>query len=244
MRARNLIPAAAMWLTALTAWASDFDAANELYDAGRFAEAKAGYEKLVESHAWSANIFYNLGNAAFRAGAPGEAILQYERALTLDPAHPEARANLALVRSKTGAVQWPRSWRDEMFPSHRADWYTIGGAVAGWLAVFLFAGIFVARRAETGGLWFCATAALVLAAYCGAALFHSRNEAARAIITSKSAEVHLAPAESSAQESPIPAGSEVRILSERGDWTYCALPSNGRGWIPAKALARVRLDDV
>jgi len=33
-----------------------------------------------------------------------------------------------------------------------------------------------------------------------------------------------------------------RVLSARGDWIYCALPGQGRGWISAKALERVRLD--
>ena len=39
----------------------------------------------------------------------------------------------------------------------------------------------------------------------------------------------------------LPPGSEIRILSTRGDWTYAALPNDLRGWIPAKHAEQVRL---
>jgi hypothetical protein len=38
----------------------------------------------------------------------------------------------------------------------------------------------------------------------------------------------------------LPAGSQVRVLSERGEWVYCELPGMGRGWIPDGAVERVR----
>ncbi len=38
----------------------------------------------------------------------------------------------------------------------------------------------------------------------------------------------------------LPAGSQVRVLSERGEWIYCELPGTGRGWIPDGAVERVR----
>jgi hypothetical protein len=39
----------------------------------------------------------------------------------------------------------------------------------------------------------------------------------------------------------LPPGSEVKVLSTRGDWVYAALPNNLRGWIPAKDAEPVRL---
>jgi hypothetical protein len=39
----------------------------------------------------------------------------------------------------------------------------------------------------------------------------------------------------------LPPGSEVKILSTRGDWIYAALPNTLRGWIPAKNVEQVRL---
>jgi SH3-like domain-containing protein len=39
----------------------------------------------------------------------------------------------------------------------------------------------------------------------------------------------------------LPAGSEVSILQERGDWNYVALPNDQRGWIATSAVEKVRL---
>jgi len=39
----------------------------------------------------------------------------------------------------------------------------------------------------------------------------------------------------------LPAGSEIKILSTRGDWIYAALPNDLRGWIPAASAESVRL---
>ncbi len=54
---------------------------------------------------WNPALFYNLGNAYFRTGDLGRAILNYERALALDPSQPEARANLQLARDQARALE-------------------------------------------------------------------------------------------------------------------------------------------
>lgn len=61
-----------LWIVSIPAvHAGDFEDANQLYDQGKFAEAKQAYERLVGRGEWSANLFYNLGNAAYRISAPG-----------------------------------------------------------------------------------------------------------------------------------------------------------------------------
>ncbi|MDQ6861767.1 MAG: SH3 domain-containing protein, partial [Verrucomicrobiota bacterium] len=62
-----------------------------------------------------------------------------------------------------------------------------------------------------------------------------------AIITAPKIEARLATADSSGTVLVLPAGSEVKILSTRGDWSYAALPNDLRGWIPANSAERVHL---
>src|SRR5437870_11251104 len=77
-----------------------FAKANQEYAQGNFKQAIDGYEELVRSRQWSANLFYDLGNAYFRVGDFGHAILNYERALALEPHHPETQANLRIERDE------------------------------------------------------------------------------------------------------------------------------------------------
>ena len=82
-----------------------FARANADYAAGKFSNAVAGYESLIKEGQWNSSVFYDLGNAYFREDDLGRAILNYERALALDPAQPEARANLQLVRDQARALE-------------------------------------------------------------------------------------------------------------------------------------------
>ena len=60
-------------------------------------------------------------------------------------------------------------------------------------------------------------------------------------MTRKNIQARLATAESAGAVLLLPPGSEVKILSTRGDWCYAALPNDLRGWIPAQSAERVRL---
>ena len=60
--------------------ASDFSAANELYAKGKFAEAAAAYEHLLQTGGQSSALLFNDGNAEFKAGNLGKAIAAYRQA--------------------------------------------------------------------------------------------------------------------------------------------------------------------
>ncbi len=221
--------------------AGPFEAANRAYEQGRFSEAKIGYEKLVEAGEWSANLFYNLGNADHRLGAPGRAILDYERSLALDPAHPEARANLEVLRKLTGAKRRATVWQDKLLGWPAGDLWVAGAAAAGWIAIFGLALLFTAKRAEKSGLWFITSVSFLTCAYLVAVLWWQHQDSTTAIVVAQSTEARLQPADSAGLAETLPAGSRVQILRERGEWLYCMLPGQKPGWIPRPAIERVRL---
>lgn len=73
-------------------------AADSAYAADNFEEAAAGYEQVIASDGSSSALYYNLGNAYYRLGKLGKAVIAYERALKIDPSNDDARFNLAFVR--------------------------------------------------------------------------------------------------------------------------------------------------
>ena len=220
-----------LWVASL-ARADDFEEGNRRYDAGKFGEAQQTYERLVGRGEWSANLFYNLGNAAFRVSAPGKAVLNYERALAMDGTHAEARANLKWLREQTGAKMAPRQWWEYVYPILPGGVFAVTAAVAFWVGIFALVG-----RRYFG--W--ASCAFVLTAYAGVGVWRADREAAMAIVTGKETSAKLAPADRAGLAESLPEGSRVRVLSERGDWIYCALPGGGRGWIAEQALEKVRV---
>lgn len=220
-----------------------FTKANQAHNEGRFQEAVEGYEGLIRAGARNANLFYDLGNAWFRLGDFGKAILNYERALALDPHHPEADANLRLARDEARALELKKDWIERYAGFATVHQYSIAAAVAFWFAVFVAARLFFSRRrslARTAlivmGLFLCA--ASVQAIY---TLELGARGNALAIVTGKQVEARLATADNAKSILVLPPGSEIKILSERGDWIYAALPNDQRGWIPAASAERVRL---
>src|SRR5205809_8083524 len=124
----------------------DFTKANQEYAQGNFAEAISGYEALVGAGQWSANLFYDLGNAYFRVGDFGHAVLNYERALALERHHPEAIAKLHIARDEAHALELQQSWPERYFQFASVNQYSIAAAIAFWLAVLAIVMLIFARR--------------------------------------------------------------------------------------------------
>jgi tetratricopeptide (TPR) repeat protein len=221
----------------------DFTKANQEYAQGHFTEAISGYEAFVRAGQWSANLFYDLGNAYFRVGDFGRAILNYERALALERHHPEATANLQIARDEAHALELQQSWPERYLQFASVNEYSIAAAIAFWLAVFAIVMLIFARRRSApliATLIFCLLVSAV-ATYAVYALEDGSNGSALAIVTGKNVQARLATADTANSVLALPPGTEVKILSTRGDWIYAALPNNLRGWIPAKDARQVRL---
>jgi hypothetical protein len=88
---------------------------------------------------------------------------------------------------------------------------------------------------------------IVVFLFCGGALYalytveNGTRGDSLAIVTEKNINARLATADNANSVLALPAGSEIKILSTRGDWSYAALPNNLRGWIPTKSAESVRL---
>src|SRR5438552_9134717 len=90
-----------------------FDQANRLYEEGKFTEAAAAYEKMLQQGQASPALYFNLGNALFKAGQVGRAVLNYRLAERLAPRDTDIRANLKFARGSVapGATPTPGWWQ-------------------------------------------------------------------------------------------------------------------------------------
>jgi tetratricopeptide (TPR) repeat protein len=222
---------------------AQFAKANEEFAAGRFQEAIDNYEALVGSGKWSVNLFYDLGNAYFRANDFGRAILNYERTLALDPHHPEASANLRIVRDEARALELAQNAPERFLRVLSVNQYTIIAVIAFWVGAFGIAWLIFAKRRTAGLITLSLLSLLIFAISAAASVWIDRGSkgSALAIVTNKEVEARVATADNANTVLVLPAGSEIQILSKRGEWIYAGLPNGLRGWISAKDAERVRL---
>ncbi len=214
-----------------------FTRGNALYAEGKFIEAINAYETQAHRGGRSANLYYNLADAYFRAGDRGHAILNYQRALLLEPTHAEAAANLAFVR---GRVATPTA-ESGFFNWLDVDQWTWLAAAGGWLTIIgLGAAVFRSRSR-----WAMLTAGVAGAAVCAGScwalsrLDGGTKNPARAVVLADDTRALYSPADNSKVVLTLPAGGEVLILSEQGAWNYVQLGDGSRGWVLAERVEKV-----
>ncbi len=220
-----------------------FTKAGQEYAAGHFKEAIDGYEALVRKGARCANLFYDLGNSYFHTGDFGHAILNYERALALDRRHPEAQANLRIVRDEARALEITPFAGERFVQFAATNQYAVAAAITFWLGLFSAIWWIFSQR-HPGFAIALSLICLSIFAFAVLSIFWSETGnkgRSLAVVTGTDVEARLATADNARSVLALPAGSEIRILSKRGDWIYAALPNDLRGWIPARSAENVRL---
>jgi tetratricopeptide (TPR) repeat protein len=241
----GVILAASITLASTPSGDSDarFAQANQEFSDGKFKEAISDYEAIVHAGDWSAALFYDLGNSYFRVRDFGRAILNYERALALEPNHPEAQANLRMARDEARALELMPSWPDRFVHFASLNQYTIGAAVSFWMGAFLLAAAFFSqrRRGPLVALFVTSWIATALLLFVTISIERGSKGRSLAVVIDNEIQARLATADTASSVLALPAGSEIKVEQQRGDWIYAALPNNLRGWISAKSVQLVRL---
>lgn len=209
-----------------------------------------GYEALVRAGWGSADVLYNLGTAELRQGRLGMAVLYLERALRLDPADADARANLEAARKMrvdklVGAPE--EVGNEEPFASRLAS-HTGGDAWAlAFLVLWIAAGVaLLARRWAPARLRNLLLAAGLLAvagaAPCAAVTaVHAFVEAGGrdAVVVAPSLKVREGPQESFKASFEVHEGLKVRLLDRDGRFRRIQLANGLQGWIPAEGAIEI-----
>ena len=223
-----------------------FDAANAAYADGRYEEAAAMYQSLLDEQP-DATLYYNLGNARFKQGELAQAILNYERALRLKPNYKDAQYNLAFAQSRiTDNIveqdfflsSWARTMRNSL--SERTWWSTsIGLFICALIALLLFllGRELWLRKTAFHVAWIALLFSLIAGLNAGSLRQRNtlRNEA---IITQGVVNVKSSPDRSGTDLFTIHEGTKVTIRETLGEWVNVSVGSN-EGWMKAAHLERI-----
>ena len=221
--------------------------ANKLYENGDFTTAIETYEQLVHTGIRDSILFYNLGNAYFKQGDLGNAILNYRRAEQLSPRDADIRANLAVARAETtDRIEGSTPGLLAQMATVSARWLTLNEhswlALALWIllsAISIAAAHTFHPTAQKLLRWSSAILAVLLIAT-GIALAEritSDRSHPPAVITATAVDVTSGPGDQYITEFTLHSGAEVSRLETRGTWVRITLPGNKlQGWVLADAV--------
>jgi tetratricopeptide (TPR) repeat protein len=202
----------------------------EAYAAGAYDVAAKHFRDLA-AQVPAAGTYHNLGNAEWKKGQVGEAILAWEKAQWLDPYGANTRANLRFARQKAQLPSPALAWYEicsTWLPS--VVWATVASACL-WLSVtlVLLPGILRWRKAD----WHHALSAACLAVFLLTlpALVGVSTRSRLGVVRAPDTPLRLTPTHEAQVLAKLPAGELARVENVRGDYVYVRTGSDAAGWV-------------
>ena len=224
--------------------------ADSAYAEADYATAIHIYEQLLAAHGESSAIYYNLGGAYYKMDEIARAILNYERALLIDPSNADAKFNLELARSKAvdknavvSELFFVRWYRDFAAIMSADSWSKVAILcfiiLISCLALFIFS-----KKSKTKKIIFifallslsCTILANVIASSQTAKLLHRES----AIIMEPSVTVRSTPSVNGTELFILHEGKKVKIKDDSMKaWKEIEIEDGNIGWLPAEAIERI-----
>lgn len=224
--------------------------ADSAYATADYATAIHVYEQLLATEGEAASVYYNLGNAYYKSSDIARSILNYERALLLDPLNEDIQFNLELARSK--AVDKNAVVNELFFMRWFRDFASIL-SVDGWakcgilcfiILILCFTLFIFSKKRKTKKIIFifallslvCTILANVIASNQKEKLVYRES----AIIMEPSVTVRSTPSTSGTELFILHEGKKVTIKDDSmKDWKEIEIEDGNIGWLPASAIERI-----
>lgn len=231
----------------------DESEAENAYRKGNFAESIKLYEAEIEqnkrNNRESPTLYYNLANAYFRDNQIAKAIVNYERALLLDPSDSDIRHNLRFARTRIEdkidsadnffVTQWIRSLQN-LFSGNR--WATIG--IALFLLFIVSTGTYMisSRLTIRKVAFYVSLVLLSLVILSNVFAFKQKDKIVNrstGIVMSASASIYTSPDAHSQELFRLHEGAKFRIKRTEGNWLEIEIANGSVGWLQKKNIETI-----
>lgn len=224
--------------------------ADSAYVKGDYKAAIEAYEAILTNEGEAADVYYNLGNAYYKSENIAKAILNYERALLLNPSDEDVAFNLELARSKTvdkvADVHkfFLTEWLESIINLIAMQTWCIVGIVFFLLMlltalVYLFGKSMLLRKL----CFFTALFALFVSLFANMSAYHQyhyQTNRIDAIVVQPSVTAKSTPGESGTDLFVIHEGRKVAIVDDSMQgWKEIELEDGNIGWVPASVIERI-----
>lgn len=225
--------------------------ADSAYMNDDFALAAQLYEQANDELGTSAERYFNTGNAYYKAGRPGKAIVNYERALRLDPSNKDIAENLQFVNDRIeDKMETPSFVNDKMDSLNNS----ISSNAWAWTGFALF----LLTLAGVGCYFFASSVPLRKIGFFGAGItlllcigvcimaWRSMSRATAnddAIVISPSVQLSTkprTPKDRTEEAFRLHEGAKVKVIkslsTDYGTWYEVTFNDENRAWLPGSDI--------
>jgi uncharacterized protein YgiM (DUF1202 family) len=223
-----------------------FEEANGLFERGDFPAAATAYQQVLADGQGSVALFFNLGNALFKAGEFGQAIYFYRQAERSSPRDPDVRANLQFARKEIAGAFAPAKsgWKRFFQVLSESEWAWLAalfGTV--WFVLLALREVLPQLRVQLQvPARIAAIVAIVFGICCG--LSHNAwSVVNEAVIVAEKVNARYGPLADSKAAFILKDGEEVSLTGEKGDWIRVNDSTGRSGWVQRSDLKRIGAPD-
>ena len=229
------------WVTSLGA-AEDraVSAAETAYAKGDYATAVEKWSEEARTEGVTAGRLSALGNAEWRLGRKGRAMVCWERALLLDPRDPVALAGIRHALNAGGTERPAFTWTEDYASFLTADAWLILATVSFWVAFLCVIVPRLRRRSATEANHRARVIALTLLALCIPGLWGSRLLSDRAVIRKTEISLRLTPTQYGEPLNAVAEGDVVRTGRPFNGHVRVTTADGKTGWLRAGEIESVR----
>ncbi len=220
---------------------SEYQKANGFYQKQQYDSAAVVFEQLISQEYKSAEVYYNLANCYYKLDNVSRAILNYERALKLQPDDEDAAFNLKVAQLKvvdkieTVPDIFYKRWMKTLSSAMTTDNWSRLLILNIWI-MFMFAAVYVlSRRASIKRFGFLFSSLFLLISLFTAAIASQNYENSvrrkSAVIMSVSAYVKSSPGENNTDLFLLHEGTRVDILDAYENWVKIRIANGSIGWL-------------
>ena len=218
--------------------------AGDAYRSGDFKTSIELYEKVINesisNNIVSAQLYYNLGNAYYRDNQIGKAILNYERALLLDPGDSDIRHNLRFANNRkidritpTGDI-FLSNWFKAIRNLYNSNVWAVIAIISFVLSIialaaYLFVSVLWVRKTA----FYSFIVLFLLMIVFNIFSFSQKREQIRgdnAIVMVGAAGVNASPDDNSNELFELHEGAKVRVKGSDGNWLEIEIDNGSVGW--------------
>ena len=227
------------WLAPLAA-ADAPDAAEKAYARGDYVAAVELWSQEIRTEGVTAARLAALGNAEWRLGRKGRAMVCWERALLIDPRDPVALAGLRHVLD-AGGVDRPKPTAVEEYAAFlTADLWLLLAVAAFWTTVLCVAVPRLRGRPASAANQWTRVVALTVLALCFPGLWGSRSLDARAVVRRPEVSLRLTPTQFGEPLLGVAEGDVVRTERPLNGHLRVRTAAGKTGWVRASEVEPVR----